>query len=60
MSHPEGEGPVTPEAARKRVKDWWDKPVHDKKAGHDDRDEKTRNDDLSDVAKGGHKNGPEA
>jgi hypothetical protein len=53
QQHPDGEGPANPAEARKRLKDWWQKPEHGKKQGHDDRDESTRNDDLSDPTKGG-------
>ncbi|HJP89023.1 MAG TPA: hypothetical protein VJ850_08320 [Candidatus Limnocylindrales bacterium] len=54
--HPAGEGPADPAEARKRVKDWWDKPEHGKKSGHDERNEATRNDDLTDATKGGKPN----
>ncbi len=49
----DGEGPVRADEARDRVKQWWNKPEHSKKAGSDERDEVTRNDDLSDTSKGG-------
>lgn len=58
QQHPDGEGPVDRAGAKKRVKEWFDKPEHGKKAGNDDRNEKTRNDDLADKSKGG-KDDPE-
>ena len=53
QQHEPGEGPANRDEARKRVKDFFDKPEHGKKAGHDPRDEATRNDNMSDPAKGG-------
>lgn len=51
MTFPEGEGPLTRAAAKARVAKFHDKPEHKFRPGQDgkdDRDEKTREDDLSD------------
>ena len=59
QQHPDGEGPVDREQARKNVKDWFDKPEHGRKFKDVDRDETTRDGDLKDPSMGGGPNGPE-
>jgi|KBSSwiStaDraftv2_1062776.scaffolds.fasta_scaffold2830820_2 hypothetical protein len=53
MSHDKGEGPVKRDEAKDRVKAFFDKPEHKLQGPNDERDKRTKNDDLRDAAVGG-------
>lgn len=53
MSQGKGEGPAKRDEARARVRDWFDKPEHKLQGPDDERDKRTKNDDLRDPAVGG-------